>query len=157
MYARLGEMSWRLEWLGLTQRSHEVSMLHRVAGLDDIEALRVLADVAEPVKDYARISSVKGDWDFRAPLNRLVDAANPESETGRRFQDLVQQYIQNRFQDHAAETQIRKLLTTWQGNDATLHPLLEKSFLLREVEPLSADLSLAATTGLLALDYLDKS
>src|SRR5262249_15554752 len=76
MYARLAEVSSWLEWLGLTHRSHEASMLWRMAGQSDVGALQVLADVVEPVKDYARISNVKGDWDFRAPLNRMVDAAN---------------------------------------------------------------------------------
>src|SRR5262249_52231221 len=102
MYTRLDELSWRLEWLGLTHRSHEISMLHRMTGSDDIEALRTLAAVAEPVKDYARFEAVKGPWDFRAPLNHLVDDANPESETARNFQDLVQRYIQSGFQDRHA-------------------------------------------------------
>jgi hexosaminidase len=157
MYSRLGEMSWRLEWLGLTHRSHEVSMLHRVAGMDDITALQSLADVVEPVKDYARISSIKGDWDFRAPFNRLVDEANPESQTGRRFQDLVQKYIQSGYLDRETETQLRNLLTAWRDNHAKLRPLLEKSFLLHEISPLSEDLSVIGTAGLSALDYLDKS
>lgn len=52
MYARLAELSWRLEWLGLTHRSGETPMLHRMAGTDDISGLRALADVVEPVKDY---------------------------------------------------------------------------------------------------------
>jgi len=157
MYARLDELSWRLEWLGLTHRSHEISMLHRMAGEDDIRALRTLADVVEPVKDYKRMESVKGDWDFRAPLNRLVDEANPESATARRFQAVVERYIKSRFQDREAETQIRTLLTEWRDNDASLHPTLERSFLLREVTPLSEELSTLGASGLTALDYVQKS
>src|SRR5262249_50194428 len=65
MYARLEELSWRLEWLGLTHRSHETPMLHRMAGTDDIEALRTLAAVVEPAKDYARMENIHGNWDFR--------------------------------------------------------------------------------------------
>ncbi len=42
-------------------------------------------------------------------------------------------------------------------NDARLHPLLEQSFLLNELAPLSEDLSTLGVAGLLALDYLDKS
>jgi hexosaminidase len=157
MYARLREISWRLEWLGLTHRTHEVPMLRRMAGIDDVTALRTLADVVEPVKDYARISSVKGDWDFRMPYNRLVDEASPESEIGRRFQELVQKYIQSNFQDHDAEAQLRTLLASWRDNDAKLHPLLEKSFLLQENVALSSELSATGTIGLSALDYLAQS
>ena len=157
MYVRLEELSWRLEWIGLTHRSHEIPMLHRMAGTDDIEALRTLAAVVEPAKDYSRMENLKGTWDFRAPLNRLVDEANPESETARNFRSLVQQYIDSKFQDHSAEISIRELLTSWSENDAKLQPILEKSFLLREVEPLSQELAMVGKTGLLALDYLNKS
>ena len=49
------------------------------------------------------------------------------------------------------------MLTKWSVNDAKLHPQLEQSFLLKEVEPLSQDLSAVSAAGLAALDYLDKS
>jgi hexosaminidase len=157
MYARLDDLSWRLEWLGLTHRSHETMMLRRMAGTKDITALRTLADVVEPVKDYARFENVKGVWDFRAPLNRLIDDANPESETARHFQNLVQRYIQSGYQDRAAESQIRVLLTMWRDNGSELRPIIQGSFLLAEVAPLSDELSSLGAAGLTALDYLDKS
>ncbi|MGH9514265.1 MAG: beta-N-acetylhexosaminidase [Terriglobales bacterium] len=157
MYSRLDDLSWRLEWLGLTHRSHSTMMLHRMAGVEDISSLRTLADVVEPVKDYARFESVKGVWDFRAPLNRLVDAANPESQIGRLFQSSVQKYIQSGYQDQAAEIKIRALLTTWRENDAKLKPIIQGSFLLRDTAPLADELSSLGAAGLAALDYLDKS
>ena len=157
MYSRLDGLSWRLEWLGLTHRSHQTLMLRRMAGVEDISALRTLVDVIEPVKDYTRFDSVKGVWDFRAPLNHLIDAANPESETGRHFQSLVQQFIQSRYQDRDAELRIRAQLTTWRDNDAKLKPLIQASFLLREIAPLSDELSTLGAAGLAALDYFDKS
>ena len=153
----LTSLSWRLEWLGLTHRSHETIMLRRMAGVEDISALRTLADVVEPVKDYARFENVKGVWDFRAPLNRLIDDANPESETGRHFQSSVQKYIQSGYQDRDAEFKIRELLTTWRDNYAKLKPLVQESFLLHEIAPLSNELSSLGAAGLAALDYLDQS
>jgi len=157
MYARLDELSWRLEWLGLTHRSNLISALHRMAGTDDIAALHTLAEVVEPVKDYARMDSLKTVWDFRAPLNRLVDVANPESNQARHFRDSVQAYIGSGFTDRAAEGEIRTNLATWRDNDARLRPLLEQSFLLHELAPLSEDLTTLGVAGLSALDYLDRS
>jgi hexosaminidase len=157
MYARLDEISQRLEWLGLTHRSSLVLALHRMAGANDGSALRTLAEVVEPVKDYARWNSLKGVWDFRAPLNRLVDIAHPESEQARHFRDALQTYTGSGYKDEAAEEKIRARLVLWRDNDAKLHPVLEQSFLLKELEPLSEDLSTLAAAGLLALDYLDKS
>ncbi len=84
MYTRMNAVSLDLEWLGLAHRSARMHMLHRMAGSADISALRILADVVEPVKDYSR-SPVDDQGhtipniDFHAPLNRLVDAAYPES------------------------------------------------------------------------------
>ncbi len=157
MYVRLNALSLHLESLGLTHRSARMHMLHRMAGAEDISALRVLADVVEPVKDYHRWDDSKGPIDFHAPLNRMIDAVYPESDVARRFGSLVQTYIQSGFKDQAAEAQIRALLTTWRDNDAKLHPLLQQSFLLLEDAPLSVDLSALGAAGLQALDYLEKS
>lgn len=157
MYVRMNAVSLDLEWLGLTHRSARLHMLHRMAGTADITALRNLADVVEPVKDYNRWSDAKGPIDFHAPLTRMIDAAYPESDVARRFSDLVQTLVQSGYKDQAAEAQIRAWLTTWRDNDARLHPLLDQTFLLQEDEPLSQDLSALGAAGLQALDYLDKA
>jgi len=157
MYRRLAELDWRLDQLGLTQRSGKFRMLHRMADTGDISALRTLAEVVEPVKDYTRMENVKGPWDFRAPLNHLIDAVSPESDAARHFRDQVQAYLQSGCKDQAVEAQIRTLLTAWRDNDRKVRSLLQQSFLLLEVAPLSEDLSALGAAGLQALDYLDKS
>ena len=156
MYTRMNAVSLDLEFLGLTHRSARLHMLHRMAGPADITALRTLADVVEPVKDYNRWSDEKGPIDFHAPLTRMIDAVSPESDTARRFSDLVQTFARSGYKDQGAEVQIRMWLTTWRDNDARLHPLLEQSFFLQEDAPLSQDLSALGAAGLQALDYLDK-
>ena len=157
MYTRMNAVSLDLEFLGLTHRSARMHMLHRMAGTADIAALRVLADVVEPVKDYNRWNDDKGPIDFHAPLTRIIDAAYPESDVARQFSNLVQSYIQSGYKDQDAERQIRMWLVLWSNNDSHLHPLLETSSLLQEQGPLSANLSGVASAGLQALDYLDKS
>jgi hexosaminidase len=156
MYTRMNAVSLDLEWLGLTHRSARTEMLHRMAGAADISALRVLADVVEPVKDYDRWDDAKGPIDFHAPLTRMIDAVYPESDVARQFANLVQSYIQGGYKDQAAEAQIRAQLTLWRDNDAKLQPVLGQSFLLQEDAPLSQNLSAVGAAGLQALDYLDK-
>src|SRR5579859_2747535 len=157
MYTRMNAVNYDLEWLGLTHNSARTEMLQRMAGNSDVTALQLLADVVEPVKDYNRWDdAAKGPIDFHAPLTRMIDAVSPESETARRFSDLVQAFAQSGYKDQAAEAQIRSYLTTWRDNDARLHPLLEQSALLQEDVPLSQSLSALGATGLQALDYLDK-
>jgi hexosaminidase len=156
MYARMNAVSYDLEWLGLTHNSARTHMLQRMLGNSDVAALRVLADVVEPVKDYQRWDDAKGPIEFHAPLTRMIDAASPESGTTLQFSVLVQTFVQSGYKDRGAEAQIRSQLTTWRDNDARLRPLLEQSFLLKEDEPLSQNLSALGTAGLQALDYVDR-
>jgi hexosaminidase len=154
MYSRMRAVSLELESLGLQHNAARERMLQRMAGTADVSSLRGLADVVEPVKDYNRWDDSKGPIDFHAPLTRLIDAAYPESDVAREFNDLVQQYIHSGYQDRAAEDKIRQYLTLWRDNDAKLHPLLQQSALLQEDIPLSQNLSMVAATGLQALNYL---
>jgi hexosaminidase len=146
MYRRMELVSRQLELLGLTHRSSHNTMLEELAGGDPIEPLRTLADVVEPVKGYARVSGRK--FTQQTPLNRLVDAAEPESKRARDFAALV---------DRMDRSQIREWLIRWRDNDAKLEPMLTKSFLLAEVKPLSEDLSKLARIGLEALDAIERS
>jgi hexosaminidase len=156
MYARMHAVSLELESLGLTHNSARDRMLQRMAGGADTTALRALADVLEPVKDYNRWSDEKGPIDFHAPLTRMIDAAYPESDVAREFSNLVQQFLQSGYKDQAAAAQIRTWLALWRYNDAKLHPLLLQSSLLQEDIPVSQNLSMLGAAGLQALDYLDK-
>ena len=156
MYTRMHAVSLELEWLGLTHLSARDRMLHRMAGNGDITALRVLADVVEPVKDYNRWSDEKGPIDFHAPLTHLIDAVYPESDTALQFANLVQQYAKSGYKDQAAAAQIRSWLMLWRTNDAKLHAELGQSSLLEEDAPLSQNLAMLGAAGLQALDYLDK-
>ena len=154
MYTRMHAVSLELESLGLTHNSARQRMLQRMAGTADTSALQVLANVVEPVKDYHRGEETKKPIDFHAPLNRLIDAAYPESDTAREFSALVQQFVQSGYKDQSAEAQIRNWLMLWRNNDAKLHPLLEKSFLLQEDAPISQNLAMLGAAGMQALDYL---
>ncbi|MGC1382517.1 MAG: family 20 glycosylhydrolase, partial [Candidatus Acidiferrales bacterium] len=155
MYVRLGAESRRLEALGLTHRASENRMLRRLAGTEDIAALRVLADVVEPVKEYDR-ENLHGPGSIATPLDRIIDAIPPESEVARRFATLVDQFIAANLQDAALEKEIRSELTVWSQNHDQLQPLFKSSFIVAEAEPVSQNLSALANTGLQALDYIDK-
>ena len=156
MYARMNAVSVELETLGLHHRAARTPMLSRMAGSADVGALEVLADVVEPVKDYHRWEDNRGPIDFHSPLTRMIDAANPESDTARHFGELVQTFVQSQYKDRAAEAQIRTYLTAWRDNDARLRPTFERSALAKELAPLSADLSALGVVGLQVLDYADR-
>ena len=85
----------------------------------------------------------------------MVDAIAPESAAARKFSAAVDQFIASNFQDAAAESYIRKQLTEWRDNDGALQPLLQNSFLLKEVTPVSQNLAALGAAGLHALDSIE--
>ena len=156
MYQRLGVVSRHLDWFGLTHNSSYGPMLRRIAGTNDISALRTLADVVEPVKDYAREETATVVTTSATPLNRLIDAARPESDAARRFADLVNAIVPGQANNTETKAQIRMLLTRWRDNQTNVQQLLDGSFLLKEAAPIAQDLSALGAAGLGALDYLDR-
>jgi hexosaminidase len=159
MYTRLELVSQRLEWLGLEHKIAIRQMLQRLAGPaspEELTALRTLADVVEPVKDYTRQRTAPAPPSSQTPLNRLVDAVPLESHVGRRFNELVDNYLASSCRDPAAESRLRMQLSLWRDNDSNLQSLMSRSFLVKEIAPTSQDLSAIATTGLAALDAIGK-
>jgi hexosaminidase len=58
--------------------------------------------------------------------------------------------------DSDAKQEIKALLIRWRDNQSNLQPLESQSFLLKEIVPLSQELTGVALTGLQALDYMDR-
>jgi hexosaminidase len=159
MYARLDFINARLEWLGLHHRSYYHQMLQRIAGpasSEEFAALRTLADVVEPVKDYTRAALVSVEATSRTPMHRVVDAVPLESDAGRHFAELVDKFLAASCHDADLEARLRSRLATWRDNDAKLQPIEQRSFLVKEVASTSRDLAALAIAGLAALDAIDK-
>jgi len=150
MHRRLETESQRLETLGLSHGSGYVPMLQKLIGDAPVEPLKTLADLVEPVKHYARgeVRSYRSD----TPLDRLVDAARPESETARRFRRQVDFYLKN-GPDAAQSGELRSALTRWRDNHAALEPILDRSPRAAEARVHSRDLTAVSRRGLEALDH----
>jgi hexosaminidase len=155
MYQRLEGTSRWLDSFGLTHNASYDPMLRRIAGTADIRALRTLADVVEPVKGYTRSKLATAEPTAATPLNRLVDAARPESAAARHFGTLVDALAAGQTKPDT-ESEIRIWLTRWRDNDAILEPAARDSFLMQEAVPISQNLSALGAVGLEALDYLDR-
>ena len=157
MYQRMEAESKRLEWLGLTHRSHQRKMIQRMAGTaapSELASLGTLTEALEPVKDYTREENAATEPTSQTPLNRVVDAVQPESEVSRRFSVGVDQFVASSCKDALKAAELRAQLTLWAGNDARLQSLAERSFLVQEARPASSALSQAAELALNALDRL---
>ena len=155
MYQRLAVVSTWLDGFGLTHNSSYAPMLRRIAGTNDISALKVLADVIEPVKDYTREETAPAPATSLMPLNRVVDAVRPESLTAREFAEEVNELVAGNAKP-GSEIRVRELLSLWRDNQVELQPQFEKSLLLKDIIPISQNLSALGAAGLAALDYLDR-
>src|SRR6202522_448832 len=158
MYRRMAAISAHLEELGLTHRSSSAVMLARAAGTNDIAALELLAEATQPASISIRESEAEkagGIQTTDIPLNHMGDGIAPERGAARKFSSAVDQFIASKFQDAAAESYIREELTKWRANDSALQPLLQNSFLLKEVAPVSQNLAALGSAGLKALESID--
>ncbi len=152
MYRRLDVTGHLLNLFGISEGRNSMAMLRRLSGHHPVGSLRVLADIVEPLHLYLR-PDVREYTQF-TPLNRLVDAAKPESAGAREFQSLVEGFLADGPSYVVNREKLIEKLVRWRNNEAILRPILEGSYLLKEIIPLSERLKIAAESALKALDYL---
>jgi hexosaminidase len=153
MYRRLEILDRKLDLLGLTHNLNPSIMLQRLVGKNSVHSLRVLTEILEPVKYYTRPNT--REYTQMTPLNRLVDATRPESHPARKFENLVDEMLLSALRFHKNRFVIEARLKEWRDNHILLLPILETSFLLKEIGPLSQDVKDLADAGLRALKYLE--
>jgi hexosaminidase len=155
MYDRLAVVSRDLEWTGLQHRAGYRPMLDRIAGERRAEPLYVLADAVEATGlgtgRGGRASGIR--YTTTTPLNRLVDAARPESESVRALELAAKRLAANPG-DAADAAYLREQFTVWAANDARFAPLAQGDSLLEEAKPLSVDLAALGNSGLRLLDAM---
>ncbi len=132
MYDRMESVSRQLDFVGLQLHTYQQGMLAR---LGPIEPLRILADAVETAPVQVRRKAQK--YSSLIPLNRLADAAHPESEPIRQLESAV------RRRDYAA---LKIAFTAWKENRVTID----------ELKPLSEDLAAAGAIGLEMLAFIEK-
>lgn len=155
MYRRLAVTSARLEELGLTHEKNYRSLLRRMVGGKEIGPLETLVSVVEPVKHYNR--GRQHPTTMLSPLTGFVDAARPDSEAARHFAALVAGFLADapRFQTNREE--MERTLAKWRDARPAIEAITRRSAILREADPLAAELSDLSQAGLEALACLVES
>src|SRR5579871_6719761 len=151
MYERMAAVSDKLVFYGLQHQSVAWPMLQRMSGQNDPKYLAVLATAVQPPLGYQRESRKHYDW--YSPLNHLVDAVPPESDTARNFSNLVAAIVAGKASTEQWQ-QAKSQLTLWRDNDAKLRPSLDRSEITAELSPVSQTLAQVSSIGLRALDDL---
>ena len=150
MYTRMEAVSRQLEFTGVQHRANYAPMLDRMAGGRPAEALRVLADAVEGLGIGPRARAQK--YTSLSPMNRLVDAARPESESVRALTLAANQVAKNGAASAAEIAMLRRAFTVWAANDARFLELAGDDPLLAELKPISKDLAALGNAGLKLLD-----
>ena len=157
MYRRLSLVSEKLEAIGSTHLQARGSMIRRLTGVGpEARSLEILAEVVEPVKEYARVES--GRYTSQTPLVRLVDLALPESDEARRFSSEVDAFVvavrSGTGSAQAKAGGLREKLAGWRVNDTHLAPVLGRGGLLGEIRGVSENLTRSAQVAIEAIDLL---
>ena len=151
MYSRLDAVSDWLEGAGLRDRT-PVEILEQRSEIDN-RALRVLAGAVEALGIDQRQRSRR--YNSLVPLNRLADAAGPESGAVRHLEQIVSALPGDPATRGQKEDQLRTTFTLWSQNTAVLRDLFSTRFYLAEAAAVSEDLSRIGNIGLRALQYLE--
>ncbi len=151
MYTRLEAVSRNLEFTGVMHRSYYLTSLDRLAGSQPVGPLRTLADAVESLGlGTGRTGRPTGVM----PLNRFVDACQPESEVARAAELAAKRLVANPTSDAADRALLRRQFEIWAVNDAAFQPMAQNNRYLAEALPLSKDLSLLGEEGLKLLDFM---
>ena len=155
MYRRLRVQSLRIEQLGLTQISQEDASLRALAGTSQIDSLKVVAAVLEPVT-----FDVRGHWSSQhgitnqMPLDKLVDALRPDPPSRHNFAELMSTYLQDPAARPGQHEALEAMFRSWIDAQPEVMQLMAGSPLLGEALPRAQQLSQLGTMGMQALAYL---
>jgi len=152
MYRRLWVESLRLEAVGLTQLSVEGVGLRQLAGTEQIEPLRVLANVLQPV-GLDENEKMQHTTQL-TPIDHLIDAVRPDPPSRHGMQVLVKEYLANHNADARAE--LAATFERWIAAGPKAQALMAAAPLLQHPAPRAQQLADLGTAGLEALQYLEK-
>ena len=147
MYQRMEMLSVQLEEHGLTHLKNYEMMMRRLVGQENVPTLKILIDVLEPVEGYQR--GRYKNYTMQSPLTRVPDIARPDAIEARNFNLLVEQYIKEG--DSGIGDEVKEQLLIWVENHKKIRILAKKYPEIKEVLPLSDDLSRIAILGIQSL------
>lgn len=152
MYRRLDVMEIRLESMGLTHRSYQDVLLRRLAGNDDISALKTLVSVIEPVKIYQRYQ--QRPQTMLSPLTGLIDAARPDAEGGRKLVRLLGA-LETGGNESPGSVMLLRVFERWQADGTRLAVDMYENPALVEGVQLAHDLKDLGSIGIAAVRYIE--
>lgn len=156
MYTRLQAMdSWSTVSVGLQQHTQQQVQFTRLANNADTLPLQILAQALEPAQYYTRqhLKFQAGNYHQFEPLNRLADALNPESATGRQMNKWADRLVSDAEDTESADA-LRHVFNRWQNNTSDALALSENSYQLKAIKPVIQEVDKLAAIGLRLTDLV---
>lgn len=154
MYRRLEKVDKMLAERGTQHQSQLEKITLDLVNGSDPKALQTLLAVLEEVKYYNRLGPYMAEGGIFWPdlaMDRVVDAARPESFEARAFNQLVAKYMA--APNTGDKALIVSQLNIWVINHEVLAQLIERSPKVQEIKKLSADL---AKVSQMSINHLNK-
>lgn len=169
MYRRLEVINFHLEEIGLTHIKNREMGIRRLANGQDVNPLRNLINVVEPIENYTRhhTRGEKKRYLQQSPLTRVVDFSYSDASVARKIRRATDEYIENYsstkveksslyFTNNPKEYLVNEL-NKLSVNNKKLAPIIGNSSILKEIKPLSKSISKVANIGLEAIDKLESN
>ena len=152
MYRRLDAVSLQLEELGLTHLSGPDAMLRRLAATDDIEPLRDLLRLVEPLSLGQRQRARRATQ--LSSLTTLGDIASPDAPVRRELTALVAAFLRDAAHDQNSRQALAREFQHWQELGAVLARLAASSPQLQDAQGVATNLAALSAAGQEALALL---
>ena len=156
MYKRLDHVSVIMEEYGLRHITFQPEILRILTNGKPIEPLKLLVNLVKPLEGYERNNLQKyGGYQYfqYSPHTLVVDAAVADPKPARDLNMLIDRYLDKQNPEDGEEIKGRLLLI--KENYQILIPTVNNSPILKEIEPLSRNLSDLAGIGLEALKFIE--
>jgi len=156
MYKRLDHVTLLMEAYGLRHITFQPKILRVLTNGQPIDDLKVFANVVKPLEGYERNNFKKygGHQYFQySPHTLVVDAALADPKPARDLNNLIDEYLNSKNPQYREV--LKERLMILKENHKKLIPVINNSPILKEIEPLSQNLSDLAATGLDALNYIE--
>ena len=149
MYQRLEVIGFQLEELGLQHHSAREVIMRNLCRGGDIEPLKTLVEVIEPMKNYTR--NPEGElYTMYSPFTLLADAARPDSKTARNFTEAVSEFTT--IPTDKNRKFILQQLRRWKNHYQPLKNIIRKSPALSEASNISYNLYRISRLAILAME-----